>query len=52
MLHPPHYDPLQPRIPRGHEGGGRWTREGDHTVRTAAATRVALAPWLHRWRHL
>jgi hypothetical protein len=35
MQHPPHYDPLQPRVPKGHEGGGRWTRDGNAPVRLA-----------------
>lgn len=26
--HPHHYDPNQPRVPPGHEGGGRWTSGG------------------------
>lgn len=35
MLHPPHYDPNQPRVPKGHEGGGRWTRQGESRVQLA-----------------
>jgi hypothetical protein len=29
MRHPSHYDPNQPRVPRGHSDGGQWT-DGGH----------------------
>jgi hypothetical protein len=28
VLHPHHYDPNQPRVPKGHPDGGRWTDGG------------------------
>jgi hypothetical protein len=30
-----HYDPEQPRVAKGHEGGGRWTRDGDRAFKVA-----------------
>jgi hypothetical protein len=35
MPHMSHYNPLQPRVPKHHEGGGRWTRERDEFVQPA-----------------
>ena len=29
MRHPHHYDPSQPRVPKGHSTGGQWT-DGNH----------------------
>lgn len=42
MLHPYNYNPLEPRILKGHTGGGEWTEGG-------APVQLAFAGQLARW---
>jgi hypothetical protein len=32
-----HYDPSQPRVPRGHPGGGQWTNDRELPLSDIAA---------------
>lgn len=36
-----HYDPNQPRVPRGHPDGGQWTSGGYRPLSELAATRIS-----------
>jgi hypothetical protein len=38
-----HYDPNQPRVPAGHDGAGRWTRDGSVQVAQLALPGIAPA---------
>jgi hypothetical protein len=37
-LHPPHFDPTQPRVPAGNPDGGEWT-SGNRDIGAASTTR-------------
>jgi hypothetical protein len=44
--HPNHYNPAQPRVLKGHDGAGRWTREGYGFTQLAFAGPPPAGPGL------
>jgi hypothetical protein len=46
VRHPHHYDPNQPRVPKGHDGGGQWT---DGKERELSKLRLKFAGLLERF---